>query len=159
MGSRSQSTKKHWWNTEEFCLILQWKCITTSLNYCMGISSMQFKQAESFPKDTLSCVVQMWKLWDLSVNFFTLFLWVTVSQWAALPWWVTAKWVCALVKQDIKTFSDVLHVSGVLFEQQDVNAFLLPVLWEPVDVFTRQYGSTSKCFQWQPLILTFAANI
>lgn len=65
MGSRSQSTKKHWWNTEEFCLILHLKCITTSLNYCMGISSMQSKQAESFAKDTLSCVlnvVQVWKL-------------------------------------------------------------------------------------------------
>lgn len=125
----------------------------------MGISSMQFKQAESFAKGTLSYVVQMWKLLSFTCELlYTVFLSYGISVSSSVLMKYCKMGMCS-DQASHKKFSDVLHVAGVLFEPQDVNAFLLPVLWEAVKMFARQYDSTSKCFQWQPLILTFSANM
>lgn len=51
----------------------------------MGISSMQFKQAESFAKGTLSYVVQMWKL-------FKFYLWASLHCFSEL--WHLSEQLC-----------------------------------------------------------------
>lgn len=125
----------------------------------MGISSMQFKQAESFAKETLSYVLQMWKV--LSFTCELLYI-VFVSYGISTSNSVLMSYCKMGMFSDQashKKFSDVLHVAGVLLEPQDSNALLLPVLWEPVKMFARQYDSTFKCFQWQPHIFTFSANM
>lgn len=90
-----------------------------------------------------------------------------ISLYCFCKLWHLSEWLCLdelLIKmcmcsdQARQKFSNVLHVAGVLFEQQVANAFLhLSVLWEPVKMFVRQYGRTFKCLcvQWQTIIFTF----
>lgn len=108
---------------------------------------MQFKQAESFGKDTLSYVVEMWKLLSYTCElFYIVFVSYSISVSSSALISYCKMGMCS-DRARHKKISDVLHVAGVLFQQQDVNTFLLSVLWEPVQMFTRQYGSTSKGFQ------------
>lgn len=79
-----------------------------------------------------------------------------ISLWLCLDELLIKMCMCS--DQARQKFSNVLHVAGVLFEQQVANAFLhLSVLWEPVKMFVRQYGRTFKCLcvQWQTIIFTF----